>query len=323
MQEYGDTHPPSPSLKQTWQQVVGQVKLAMPGFVQQLLLHWARDGRIAQRLMLETWGGLQRTGWMNLLITVTLASILTMFGCITLMVLNAQFYMDNLGSSMEISVYLKDNVNATEVKDDVEGLPQVETVRLISKQEAWASMKASYPEFPNVENPLPDTLRVEVSSPAAIEPTLQKIKTMEEVEKVNYPFKVLKQIKTIAQAVSVFGGVFTLFLGVLTLFIISNTLALLIQARGREIEILRMMGVGNWYIRLPFLLQGAVYGLLGAAVAFVPVSALQGSIGQAFNFFEFSPNAQHLSFVWGLMMMLGTLVGGGGAYLAMRKYLKI
>jgi cell division transport system permease protein len=119
------------------------------------------------------------------------------------------------------------------------------------------------------------------------------------------------------------GLVVSIFLGTLTFFIISNTIHLLIQARGREIEIMRMMGVGNWYIRLPFLLQGAAYGLVGALIAYVPLSVVEHYISLFFNYFQFSTQNYSLGVVFLVLVLMGMMVGGGGAAASTHKYLRI
>jgi cell division transport system permease protein len=143
------------------------------------------------------------------------------------------------------------------------------------------------------------------------------------VETVRYPYDFLKKMRELAQGISIFGILFTVFLGVLTLFIISNTISLLIQARRREIEILRMMGVSNWYIQLPFLLQGAMYGLVGAALAYAPVASFQLLVRKILVFFNWDFTTHNLLFVAGLMVVIGTLVGAFGASTSMKKYINV
>lgn len=288
-----------------------------------LLDSLAAEFRITARLMLETFGGLKRSGWMNMVIVVTMASILTIFGSLSVVVLDSQQFLKSLGSSMQISVYLKDNVRPIDVRTELVKLTAVRKTRLITKEEALREMQTIYKDLPEVGNPLPDTFRVYVQSPEQIVPTAERIRSLAGVEKVNYPYRITQKIRAVTQAVTVFGYGITLLLGLLTAFIISNTLSLLIQARGREIEILRMMGVGNWYIRLPFLLQGAFYGLLSAGLAYLPVAAVHQVTGDAFSFLQITTAGATLPFVLGIMLLLGITVGASGAAVSMHKYLKI
>jgi cell division transport system permease protein len=288
-----------------------------------MILEVLRDIRIAQRVVLETVGGFRRTGWMNVLIVITMASILTIFGTLFLLVEQSKTFVNTLGTTMEMSIYLKDSTPIADVQEDLEALPQVAEIKIVTKQEAWAKMRDSYPEFPEIQNPLPNTIHLQPTSPNDVAALKVELAKIEGIQAVKYPFEVLKKIQAIAKGLSIFGSFFTVFLGILTLFIISNTLSLLIQARGREIEILRMMGIANWYIRLPFLFQGIGYGLLGAIIAYFPVSFVEGYSLQAFSFFRLASSTQHLTMAMLLMLGIGTLVGGSGAILSMRKYLKI
>jgi cell division transport system permease protein len=278
--------------------------------------------RIFNRILLETFGGLRRSGWMNVVIVITMGSILAIFGSLTLLVLDSQFYVGSLGNSIELSVYLKDDAKTATTQKSIEAIEGVKQVSLVTKEEAWSQMK-HVDEVPDIPNPLPDTLRVRVEKPQWVEPLQKQLQAMDAVEEVQYPYRVLKTIQDITRFVGVFGLAFTLFLGVLTSFIISNTIHLLIEARSREIEILRMMGVGNWYIRLPFLFQGAFYGLLGAGLAYLPLPSLQLFINQAITFLQFKENPYSLPFVLVLMLIIGMSVGTIGSYLSVRRFLRV
>jgi cell division transport system permease protein len=279
--------------------------------------------RITSRVFFETLGGLKRSGWMNMVIIVTMASILTIFGSLTVMLLDSQFFVQSLGNNMEVSVYLKEDAQPTAVRSQLETMDEVRDIHLISKKEAWESMQEVYKDLPEIGNPLPNTFRLKVKHPSAIEATVNQLKAMPSVMDVNYPYGVTQKIKMVTRTLTIFGLVFTLVLGLLTAFIISNTISLLIQARSREIEILRMMGVGNWYIRLPFLFQGAFYGLVSAFLAYLPVSTLQHYSSQAFAFFQSSPSPYSLPFAFLLLMIIGCFVGGGGALSSIHKFLKV
>jgi cell division transport system permease protein len=143
------------------------------------------------------------------------------------------------------------------------------------------------------------------------------------VEAVNYAKSVLEKLQGLSRVTSLIGLAVCIFLGTLTFFIISNTIHLLIEARGREIEIMRMMGVGNWYIRLPFLMQGATYGLVGAFIAYIPLSFVESYINQLFSYFQFSTSSYSLGVVFLVLVLMGIIVGAGGAATSTHKYLRI
>jgi cell division transport system permease protein len=284
---------------------------------------FAKDLRIGQRLIVETFGGFKRSGWMNLIILVTMASILSIFGSLTLLILDSQHLVDQWGSRVAISVYLENEATLADMEPELRSLPHVVNSESIPKAESWQAYAEDQAEVPDIPNPLPDTVRLEVDSPANVKPLIESIKQMPEVEEVRYPYEFLQHIHKLAQGISIFGILFTVFLGILTLFIISNTLSLLIQSRRQEIEILRMMGVSNWYIRIPILMQGSFYGLLGAMLAYTPVASFQLFVRSVLGFFQWDTTPQNLYFVVGLMILIGTLVGGIAAANSIKKYLNV
>lgn len=278
--------------------------------------------RIAGRLIRETVMGLKRTGWMNMVIIVTMASILSIFGVVTALIMEMGVLIHNVGSELEISAYVKDGVSAKAVQEQVLDLPNVKKVTLIPRQKAWADMQKEYP-LPDIENPLPDTLHVQMTKETFIPETVKVLRENKNIVAVQYAKKVLDKIRGITQGATAVGVIVSLFLGSLTLFIISNTVHLLIQGKSREIEILRMMGVGNAYIQLPFLVQGGLYGFVGAIVSYVPLSVAVFYLSQFFSYLGFATNEVVSQSVFLLLLILGVLVGSGGAFMAVRKYMHV
>jgi cell division transport system permease protein len=278
--------------------------------------------RITGRILIETLGGLRRSGWMNLVIVVTMASILSIFGTLFAFVTEVDLFTKNIGAGLVISVYTKDSADLDTVTASIKEMPNVQMVEVVPREKAWDEMKQVY-QVPEIQNPLPDTLHVQMTSQDLIPPMVSKLEALEGVEKVNYSQSILTKLEQVAKVTSVVGLVVSLFLGTLTLFIISNTIHLLIEARSREIEILRMMGIGNWYIRLPFLFQGATYGLVGAMIAYIPLTVAVYYINELFTYFQFSTSGFSQGFVFMIMLLMGILVGAAGAAFSVHRYLKI
>jgi cell division transport system permease protein len=280
------------------------------------------EGRIFGRIVSETQGGFTRTGWMNVVIVITMAAILSLFGLLLSGWLETNEFLNHLGSSMRISVYLNADANLSEAGPTIRHMPHVKSVQVVSKEQAWQQMSQSY-DLPDIGNPLPDALHVEVADPQYILPVSQQLQRVPGVEAINYPRKQLLKLQQLARLLSWVGLLFLGFLSTMTLFIISNTIHLLIEARGREIEILRMMGVGNWYIRLPFLFQGGLYGLMGALLGTVPVWFGWYYLRQSLDFINWQTSMGTEWMAVCLMLGIGLVVGSGGAWLSVRRYLHI
>lgn len=282
----------------------------------------ATEFRIIRRIIIETLKGIGRTGLMNFVIIGTMAAILTIFGCLFSASLGISAFVKNLGSTLEISVYLTPQTSPHKVSNKILSINNVKTIRLIPKEEAWTNLKQQM-NVPDIRNPLPDTLRVKVVSPKGIDNTVESIKGIRGVEGVQYARKLADRVQRVGDVTNIVTLIILVMLGGLTLSIISNTIHLVIQARKQEIEIMRMMGVSNWYIKSPYIIQGAIYGLTGALISIVPTNFAQNYITQGIGFFQVSTHSINVNFVIFALLMMGILVGAGGSILSVRKYLKV
>lgn len=280
------------------------------------------DCRILGRILQETAGGIKRTHWMNVVIVITMASILSIFGTLFVFVLETQLFVENIGTGLKISVYAEDGADTNALQQTIRNLPHVKSIDVVSKEKAWQDMKANY-QVPDIQNPLPETLHVQLDDQKFLESTAETLKATKGVEEIYFAKNILRQLQKVSRITSVVGMAVYTFFGILTLFIISNTIHLLIQARHQEIEILRMMGVSNWYIRLPFLFQGAFYGLTGALIAYIPLTIAQHYLNELFQYFQFTTNNYSHGLAFLILLLMGLVVGAGGSMMSVHKYLKV
>ena len=283
---------------------------------------WLCELRILYRLTMETFNDIKRTGLVNLAIITTMAAILTIFGAFFRSAMSISSFAHELGNVLEISVYLKPNTDANIVKNRVSEFEYVESVRIIPKAQSWADLKREM-KLPDVENPLPDTLRVKVDKPENIDSVFANIKTLTSVEDMSYAQALAKKIQTLNHVVKTITILVVIILGILTITIINNTIQLVIQSRKDEIEIMRLMGVSNWYIRFPLLMQGAFYGFVGAIVAFIPLHFVENSMVKMHQFFMVPTPALAQTTVALTMFAMGILFGAGGSLLCIKKHLQV
>lgn len=284
--------------------------------------HIDADIRIIKRIISETFKGIQRTRWMNLIIITTMAAILSIFGCLFRTSLAISDFVGNLGSSLEVSVYLKSGYRPESVKAEIIKIGNIKEVKVIPKEQAWEKLKQEM-EVPDIRNPLPDTLRLKVKNQDEIEYVITKVKSMPSVESIQYAKDIVEKIVKIGNVTNIATLVVLIVLGGLTLSIINNTIHLVIQSRSEEIEIMRMMGVGNWYIRAPYLLQGAFYGFCGAVISVIPLRVLENYLISMSQFFNVGEPPVFSNLVVGILMMMGLFVGSLGSFISVRKYLRI
>lgn len=283
---------------------------------------WLCELRIVYRITMEALNDLKRTGIVNLVIITTMAAILTIFGALFRTTLSISSFANELGNVLEISVYLKSNANVNAVKNRIKDFDHVQKVKVIPKEKSWSDLKREI-DIPDIENPLPDTLHVKVDKPENINEVFGKIKKMSVVSDMSYAQDLAKKIQFLNQVVNTTTIFVVIIVAVLTITIINNTIQLVIQSRKEEIEIMRLMGVSNWYIKIPLIMQGAMYGFFGAAVALIPLNFVQNMLNNVHQFFLIPPPPFAENFVIATMFFVGILFGAGGSFLSIKKHLQV
>ena len=119
------------------------------------------DIRIMLRIAAETVKLLTQAGWMNLVVITTMAAILSIFGVLFRSSIAISSFINQIGSDLEISVYVKDRASTKDAIFRINSLPEVARVTLTSKEKAWSQMKQQM-QLPDMHNPLPDTLHVKL-----------------------------------------------------------------------------------------------------------------------------------------------------------------
>lgn len=283
---------------------------------------WLCELRIAYRIVMEAVNDIKRTGIVNLIIITTMAAILTIFGVLFRFTLSLSSFANELGNVLEISVYLKSNAQSSVVKDRINEIKHVKTVRLITKDEAWKGMKTEL-GLQDIANPLPDTLRVSVDKPENITEVYNQIKPMSGVEEMGYASDLAKKIQFLTHVVNTTMFFVIIISAALTITIINNTIQLVIQSRKEEIEIMRLMGVSNWYIKTPLIMQGAAYGFVSSIIAVLPLNWVQGLLLGMHKFFLVPAPVYAQNIVITSLLLIGTAFGAIGSFLSIKKHLQV
>ena len=283
---------------------------------------WLGELRITSRIMIETLKGIYRTGWINIAIITTMAAILTIFGALFRTTLSLSAFVKEFGNMLEISVYLKSDVTPEHISSRIKELDHVEKVTVITKEEAWEKMKSDF-DMADITNPLPDTLHVKVDNVENINEVYSQIKTMPGVEDLAYASDIAKKMETFNKVVHTMTLVVVIFVAILTIAIINNTIQLVIQNQKEEIEIMRLMGVSNWYIKIPLILQGAIYGFISALIALIPMNIIQRWLLQVHEHFMIPSPVLAANIVTLTLFVIAIGFGAGGSMLSIKKHLKV
>ncbi len=283
---------------------------------------WLCELRIAYRIVMEAVNDIKRTGIVDLVIITTMAAILTIFGVLFRFTLSLSTFTHELGNVLEISVYLKQGTEAGIVKDRIKSIDHVQRVTLKTKEESWNSLKQEL-GLHDIINPLPDTLRVKVDKPQNIQEVFGKIKPIAGVEDLGYAKELAKKMQVLTNVVNTSMVFVIIISAALTITIINNTIQLVIQSRKDEIEIMRLMGVSNWYIKTPLVMQGAFYGFVSAVIAVIPLNGVQGLLQNVHKFFLIPTPVYAQNIVIISLLIIGTAFGAGGSLLSIKKHLQV
>jgi cell division transport system permease protein len=209
-------------------------------------------------------------------------------------------------------------------------MPEVKSIRFVSKAEALKVMRQRSPELTKQlpGNPLPDAFEITPKRGEDVELIASKIPTGTAVgvEKVNYGKKTAKRILRVARIVEIVFLLAVVVLLAASTLLIANTIRLSIFSRRREIEVMKLVGATNWFVRGPFMLEGLITGLAGSVLAVILLVlgreiALPAILGHISD----SSDAHALEFVWTTLILLGfgVLLGAAGSGVTIRRFLRV
>lgn len=264
----------------------------------------------------------------------TVALSMAILGAFLLLVLGSHRFVERQLAQFEIAVFLPVGASprkADEVRDAIRKLPLTKHVELLSREKEWAEFKRNM----NTEidlggvtgNPLPYALHVESKDSRKTNVLADQIGRIDGVAHVTDSRETYGRVKALADLVKILGFVAALILCFTTIFIISNAIRLTLFARRHEIKIMQLVGATNWFIRVPLVLEGIVFGAIGAAVAVGLVSLGSGYIATMVQE-RFPPMLRDLSSGIDRGLFLTSLVSGGaligalGSLISIRRFLQ-
>jgi cell division transport system permease protein len=202
-------------------------------------------------------------------------------------------------------------------------------VRFISRAEALAIMKKRTPDLVDslVSNPLPASFRVTPKSGDDIKELAQELRAplLPGVEEVQDGDQVSDRVLTVAKVISTTAAVATVILLITSVLLIANTIRLSIFSRRREIEVMKLVGATNWFVRGPFMLEGLICGLIGSVAAVFLLLAGKEILLPLILEDDTSSNAQAIAFGLNALVIIGVglAVGVVGSGLTMRRFLQV
>jgi cell division transport system permease protein len=275
---------------------------------------------------------------LNVVTLLTISLSILIVSAFILFFVNTREIMNFWKKGLRVMAYLKADIPRSELPDlrrQIQTMSGVENLKFISKEDAFNQLKAQMKRqaslFDNlVKNPLPDAFEIRLSPTTqdweTVELLATRIEALDQVEDVEYGQKWLGRFTQIFDLFTLTGYAMCTIFFMAAVFIMANTIRLVIYSRRDEIEIMRLVGAAERFIKIPFYIQGLLQGALGAGIAlavlFVGFLFMASNIER--GFFSGLFNIQFLSpLISGAIILISVLVGWLGSYLSLKQYLKI
>lgn len=284
----------------------------------------------------EVYTSFKRNTWMTLASILTVVISLFILGFFSIVVLNLNKLADTLESQVQVSVYLKDDINEEDLADTkkiLESVEGVQKVNYITRDEAMRNFKDRLGDQQFLldaldnTNPLPNSFTVVVSAPERVKSVADAAQTLFTVESVSYSQDIINHIFNLTHLIRIIGVALIILLLGAAIFIISNTIRLTVFARRKEIAIMKYVGATDWFIRWPFLLEGIVLGFIGGGIAAALLIVIYAQISQeiynAMAFFPLIPQYPFINYVVLVVLISGIIIGAAGSIISLKRFLRV
>lgn len=299
----------------------------------------AMKARTLVRHFRESFKSLGRNSWMTIASVSAVTVTLLLVGVFSVIMMNLNKLASDLENDVEIRVMIdiipdeaQMDIVENQLIDKIQGMEDVEEVTYSSKKEELNKLIKDFGDELSLfeqNNPLYNVLYVKAVDPLKTAEVAKQIANLDHIQEVKYgEGKVEKLFNVLAIARNV--GL-ALILGLLftAMFLISNTIRITITARKDEIEIMKLVGATNSFVRIPFVLEGMWLGIIGSVIPITTVSFAYYKIhellaprlkGELIQILDTSPLLFQVN---GLILLIGIFIGIWGSFMSVRKFLKI
>lgn len=236
---------------------------------------------------------------------------------------------------VELSVFLRDEITPQQTKELgglVSGMPEVKTVIFESKAEAYKEYQDMFRDQPSlIENVDPDALpasyRIKLKDPKTAEAVSTRLQGRPGVDEVQFGGDAVKKLLKVTGLIRTFVIGMTIILLIAATLLIANSIRLAVYARRKEIGIMKLVGATNWFIRVPFIIEGMSEAAIGAILAtgvlyggkYLFLDKLHGQI----PFLPVGVDNLFVLQVFGALLAVGMVIGAIGSSLALRRFLEV
>ena len=273
-------------------------------------------------------------GFMSFATVTIIMACLIIMGSVTLLSLNIDKIIKDLENQNEVVAFVDETYtedSARALQGAIEGLDNISTVEFVSRSQAFDSFMENYSSDLAEgldDQVLRDRYVIHLTDIARMAETKQALESIQGVAKVKAHLDYAKTFITVRNVVSVVSLALIVMLVFVSVFIMSNTIKLATFGRREEIAIMKMVGASNGFIRLPFVVEGLVLGILGGGLGFLAewgiyellTKKLVGSVAGIFTVVPFATISVPMLIAY---MAIGVLIGAFGGVNAIRNYLDV
>jgi cell division transport system permease protein len=235
---------------------------------------------------------------------------------------------------VEVAVFLKRDITPEardSIQRDLVAMPEVASVSYESKQEAYETFKRLFRDEPDiVENTtadaLPESFRVKLKDPNQFAVVRDRLDGRPGIDQIQDERKFLSRLLAVVRDIRLLGIALVFLLVIAAGVLIATTIRMAIFARRREIAIMKLVGATNWFIRVPFMLEGVIQGMAGALIAMgllVASRPLYTNLLKSFKFLNLTVTYSEILVNSARVLVFGILIGAIGSLLGLRRFLDV
>jgi cell division transport system permease protein len=243
-------------------------------------------------------------------------------------------WTDNVKKDVIVKVFFDQDAEAAQinaVRNRLVRIPAVARVAFVSADDALVEMRRKFPELTKnlASNPLPPSFRVTPKRAEDVDLIAQQLRPLPSgVDKVDYAEKKTERVLKVAGIIELVFLIASALLLAASIILIANTIRLSIFSRRREIEVMKLVGASNWFVRGPFMLEGLLCGAAGAAIAVVLLFlgrelALPAIFSDTIKDASADVRAWSFELIAGILVAAGLLLGALGSGITLRRFLRV
>ena len=283
--------------------------------------------------------GLWRHRFMTGATVLTTALMLLMLNVFVVLVTHLNVALEALEHRVNVIAYIREDAppgKVRELQSSLQNRSDVLEVIYVTKDEALARLREHFADRAELlamvsDNPLPASLEIRARDPGSLQNIVSLLETKvgpeSVLEEVALQEDIVERLLSLTTATRVAGVAMTGGLAVVSLFIVINTIRIAVYSRRQEIEVMKLVGATDWFVRWPFVFEGMLYGLLASLLTLlIVVPAYDPVVENFWALLSFLPVERDPQFATKLALMtmvVGITLGAAGSYISVRRFLEV